>query len=214
LAPGGKSLAGLGPAGQQPGSWGAGRGHAPTDTDAFGTWQTRQQAAAEGGATAWGTPAPGGQPGYGADAFSEPTPGRGTRAGRPAWLTRQRMIGAGAVLGVIVLVVVVILALGGGGGGSAPSATTALASATTLPSAGASASAGALPAKYSSAIEKSFVNECLKTSGGKVAFCNCALSQFEKSYTQASFLELNRTTTSARSHLIVNQVAAKCLGER
>ncbi len=119
-------------------------------------------------------------------------------------LPRRVLIGAAAVL-VLLVGIGGYLALGGGGGDAAVGAPVG-------PTAGASTGVVAgLPVRYGQSLRTAYLQECMQVSHGLQAYCTCTLEKLEANYSQEQYEAFNRNVNSPETTRIVREISDQCV---
>jgi hypothetical protein len=70
------------------------------------------------------------------------------------------------------------------------------------------------PGKYNASLRAAYLDQCVRVSEGKSAYCACTLDTLEASYSEAQFVTFNENATSAESRQIVQNISHKCAGSK
>ncbi|MCK9902852.1 hypothetical protein CC117_19220 [Parafrankia colletiae] len=78
------------------------------------------------------------------------------------------------------------------------------------PTATPQAGTGPPGARYDEAVRFSYLDTCLRSSGGNQAYCTCTLQALESRYTQADYLRVNAAPDSPEARRIIKEIYAAC----
>jgi hypothetical protein len=128
--------------------------------------------------------------GGGADGGGGGGGGRGLSAVPPSLA-----VGASVILVVLVVLGIFLATSGGSKGHSTAASSTS-------------------PGKYNASLRAAYLDQCVRVSEGKSAYCACTLDTLEASYSEAQFVTFNENATSAESRQIVQNISHKCAGSK